>query len=47
MSTGLTIATATAISQNAGVHAEQILTAANEAFATGWQQAMWVGVTTR
>lgn len=38
------IANATAISQDAGAHAEQILTAANEAFVAGWQQAMWVGV---
>ena len=38
------IANATAISQNAGGHAEQILTAAHEAFIAGWQQAMWVGV---
>ncbi|WP_210418206.1 MFS transporter [Ruania zhangjianzhongii] len=38
------IANAAAVSQNAGVHAEQILTAANEAFIAGWQQAMWVGV---
>lgn len=38
------IANATAISQEAGAHADQILTAANEAFVTGWQQAMWVGV---
>lgn len=38
------IANATAISQDAGVHAERILTAANDAFIAGWQQAMWVGV---
>lgn len=38
------IANATAISQHAGAHTEQILTAANEAFIAGWQQAMWVGV---
>lgn len=38
------IANATAISQNAGDYAEQVLTAANEAFVMGWQQAMWVGV---
>lgn len=38
------VANATAISQDAGVHAEQILTAANDAFIAGWQQAMWVGV---
>lgn len=38
------IANATAISQNAGTYKEQILTAANDAFIAGWQQAMWVGV---
>ncbi|RCS57876.1 MFS transporter [Microbacterium sp. JB110] len=38
------IANATAISQDAGAHAEQILAAANDAFIAGWQQAMWVGV---
>ena len=38
------IANATAASQRAGSHAEQILTAAQEAFISGWQQAMWVGV---
>lgn len=38
------IANATAISENAGAYAAQILTAANQAFVTGWQQAMWVGV---
>ncbi|HWV48935.1 MAG TPA: MFS transporter [Microbacterium sp.] len=38
------IANATAISQSAGAHAQQILTAANDAFIAGWQQAMWVGV---
>jgi EmrB/QacA subfamily drug resistance transporter len=38
------IANAIAISQGAGAHAEQIITAANEAFVAGWQQAMWVGV---
>lgn len=38
------IANAHAISQDSGVHAEQILAAANEAFVAGWQQAMWVGV---
>lgn len=38
------IANATAISQNAGAHTEQILIAANEAFIAGWQQAMWVSV---
>jgi EmrB/QacA subfamily drug resistance transporter len=38
------IANATAVSQHAGNHAEQILSAAQGAFVTGWQQAMWVGV---
>ncbi|MGV2984165.1 DHA2 family efflux MFS transporter permease subunit [Microbacterium sp. AGC85] len=38
------IANATAVSQSAGEYAEQIRTAANEAFIAGWQQAMWVGV---
>jgi len=38
------IANATAVSQSAGDYAEQIRTAANEAFIAGWQQAMWVGV---
>ncbi|QVQ51369.1 MFS transporter [Spiractinospora alimapuensis] len=38
------IANATAVSQTAGVHSQQILTAAQEAFVSGWQQAMWVGV---
>lgn len=38
------IANATAISQTAGTYKEQILTAANDAFIAGWQQAMWVGV---
>ncbi|UYO96504.1 MFS transporter [Microbacterium sp. M28] len=38
------LANAAAISRNAGAHAEQIITAANEAFIAGWQQAMWVGV---
>lgn len=38
------IANATAVSQDAGGHAEQIRTAAQEAFVAGWQQAMWVGV---
>lgn len=37
------IANATAVSQNAGGHAEQILTAANDAFIAGWQQATWAG----
>lgn len=35
---------ANAISQDAGAHTNQILTAANEAFIIGWQQSMWVGV---
>lgn len=38
------IATAAAVSERSGSHAGQILTAAQEAFITGWQQAMWVGV---
>lgn len=38
------IANATAISQEAGLEAERILNAANDAFIAGWQQAMWVGV---
>ncbi|SJN12073.1 integral membrane transport protein [Leucobacter sp. 7(1)] len=38
------IANATAISQEAGAYAEQILTAANGAFIAGWQHATWVGV---
>ncbi|ROR74370.1 MFS transporter [Bogoriella caseilytica] len=38
------IVNATAISEAAGPHSEQILTAAKEAFIAGWQQAMWVGV---
>lgn len=38
------VANATAISEGAGIHARQILTAAYEAFIAGWQQAMWVGV---
>jgi len=38
------IANAAMISRQTGAHAEQILTAANEAFIAGWQQAMWVGV---
>lgn len=37
------IANATAASEHAGGHAEQILVAAQEAFVAGWQQAMWVG----
>ncbi|HEU5129780.1 MAG TPA: MFS transporter [Glycomyces sp.] len=38
------IANATDASRDAGVHAERMLTAAQEAFIAGWQQAMWVGV---
>lgn len=38
------IANASVVSQNASEYAEQILTAAQEAFVAGWQQAMWVGV---
>ncbi|MEV6814269.1 MFS transporter [Micromonospora sp. NPDC051296] len=38
------IANAAAVSQNAGPHADQLITAAQDAFITGWQQAMWVGV---
>lgn len=38
------IANANAASQHAGEHAEQIITAAQDAFIAGWQQAMWVGV---
>lgn len=38
------VANATAVAQNAGEHAEQILLAAQDAFIAGWQQAMWVGV---
>ncbi|UYN84464.1 MAG: MFS transporter [Microcella sp.] len=38
------IASAAAASERAGVFAQQILTAANEAFIVGWQQALWVGV---
>ena len=38
------IANATEISRHAGGYAEQIVTAAQEAFIAGWQQAMWVGV---
>lgn len=37
------IANATAVSRDAGGYAEQILTAAQEAFIAGWQQAMWIG----
>ncbi|MFB8147421.1 MFS transporter [Microbacterium sp. NPDC056003] len=38
------IANASALSQDAGGYADQILAAANQAFVAGWQQAMWVGV---
>ncbi|WP_166848631.1 MFS transporter [Isoptericola sp. BMS4] len=38
------IANANAASQHAGEHAGQIITAAQDAFIAGWQQAMWVGV---
>ncbi|MFZ4896443.1 MFS transporter [Plantibacter sp. Mn2098] len=38
------LANAAAASQHAGPYAEQILTAAQEAFIAGWQQAMWTGV---
>ena len=38
------IANADAASQHAGEYAEQIMTAAQDAFIAGWQQAMWVGV---
>ncbi|WP_120004969.1 MFS transporter [Nesterenkonia muleiensis] len=38
------IANATAVSLEAGEHAEQILTAAQDAFIAGWQHAMWAGV---
>ena len=38
------IANANVASQHAGEHAEQIITAAQDAFIAGWQQAMWVGV---
>ncbi|MBN0039333.1 MFS transporter [Cellulosimicrobium cellulans] len=37
------IANAHAVSRNASGYAEQILTAAQDAFVAGWQQAMWVG----
>ncbi|GIG39225.1 MFS transporter [Cellulomonas phragmiteti] len=37
------IARADAASRSAGDHAEQVLTAAREAFVIGWQQSMWVG----
>ncbi len=38
------IANAAAVSEHAGPQTEQLMTAAREAFVTGWQQAMWVGV---
>lgn len=38
------VANAADASRHAGAHAEQILTAAHEAFIAGWRQAMWVGV---
>ncbi len=38
------IATAAVAAEGAGAHAEQVLTAAQEAFVAGWQRAMWVGV---
>ncbi|WP_194408655.1 MFS transporter [Microbacterium cremeum] len=38
------IANAAEVSHRAGSHAEQILTAAQDAFVAGWQQAMWAGV---
>ncbi|GAA1263034.1 MFS transporter [Sphaerisporangium rubeum] len=38
------VANAAAVSQHADGHAERIMTAAQEAFVAGWQQAMWVGV---
>lgn len=38
------IANAAAAGQTAGGYAQQILTAAQNAFVAGWQQAMWVGV---
>ncbi|WP_150460771.1 MFS transporter [Nesterenkonia ebinurensis] len=38
------IANAVAVSAEAGEHAPQILTAAQESFIAGWQQAMWIGV---
>ncbi|WP_420111795.1 MFS transporter [Pseudactinotalea sp.] len=38
------IANASAASEHAGEHAGQIITAAQDAFIAGWQQAMWVGV---
>lgn len=38
------VANAVEVGHRAGAHAEQILTAAQEAFIAGWQHAMWVGV---
>lgn len=38
------VANAHAAGQHAGEYAEQIFTAAQDAFIAGWQQAMWVGV---
>lgn len=38
------VANATAAGQHAGPHTDQLLSAAQEAFVAGWQQAMWVGV---
>src|SRR5690625_2628312 len=38
------VANAAAAAAGAGAHAEQVLTAAREAFVAGWQRAMWVGV---
>lgn len=37
------IANAQAASQHAGDYAAQIISASQDAFVTGWQQAMWVG----
>jgi MFS family permease len=38
------IANAASASEGAGIHAEQVLRAAQDAFIAGWQQAIWVGV---
>ena len=38
------IARAGEAGSHAGAYAEQIVTAAHEAFVVGWQQAIWVGV---
>ncbi len=38
------IANAAAASSQAGAHAPQLMAAAEDAFISGWQQAMWVGV---